>query len=162
MTRDHHGRHVGLRHGMLGSVARSIYIASAEGHTGKSTIALGVTDLLARSVENVGVFRPVARVADGSDYVVQLLLGHDSVHLSYDECVGVTYDDVHADPDAALATIVARYHEVERKSDVVVIVGTDYTDVSGAAEFEFNARIAANLGAPVALVVHGLGFRACG
>jgi phosphate acetyltransferase len=119
-------------------------------------VALGITAALARSVGRVGIFRPVARVADGSDYVVQLLLAHDGVDLTYEECVGVTYDDVHADAEAALATIVSRYHDVARRCDAVVIVGTDYTDVSGAAEFEFNARIAANLGAPVALVVHGI------
>ena len=138
-------------------MARSIYITSTEGDSGKSTVALGITAALTGSVGKVGIFRPVARVADGSDYVVQLLLAHDGVDLTYEECVGVTYDDVHADAEQALATIVARYHEVARRCDVVVIVGTDYTDVSGAAEFEFNARIAANLGAPVALVVHGTG-----
>ncbi|WP_200810935.1 phosphate acetyltransferase [Demequina sp. NBRC 110057] len=136
-------------------MARSIYIASAEGDTGKSTVALGITRLLARTVGRVGIFRPVARVADGSDYVLDLLLGQDGVVTSNDDAVGVTYEDVHTDPEAALATIVARYHEVARASEVVVIVGTDYTDVSGAAEFAFNARIAANLGSPVALVVHG-------
>ena len=138
-------------------MTRSIYITSPEGDTGKSTVALGVVDLLARSVGKVGVFRPVARVTDGSDYVLQLLLGHVGVDLSYDECVGVTYDAVHADPDLALTTIVSRYHEIARKCDAVVIVGTDYTDVAAAAEFEFNARIAANLGAPVALVIRGRG-----
>lgn len=138
-------------------MSKNIYIASAEGNTGKSAIALGITDLLTRSVGRVGIFRPVARVADGNDYVLQLLLGHEGVSQGYEESVGVTYDDVHADPDAALATIVARYHEIDRASDAVVIVGTDYTDISGPAEFEFNARIAANLGAPVALVVHGIG-----
>jgi phosphate acetyltransferase len=137
-------------------VARSIYITSTEGDSGKSTVALGITAALGRSVGRVGIFRPVARVADGSDYVVQLLLAHDGIDLTYEECVGVTYDDVHNDAEAALATIVSRYHDVARRSDAVVIVGTDYTDVSGAAEFEFNARIAANLGAPVALVVHGI------
>ncbi|MGC4175932.1 phosphate acetyltransferase [Demequina sp.] len=137
-------------------MARSIYITSTEGDSGKSTVALGITAALARSVGKVGIFRPVARVADGSDYVVKLLLDHDGIDLSYEECVGVTYDDVHADAETALATIVARYHDVARRCDFVVVVGTDYTDVSGAAEFEFNARIAANLGAPVALVVHGI------
>ncbi|WP_084105252.1 phosphate acetyltransferase [Demequina sp. NBRC 110056] len=136
-------------------MARSIYIASAEGDSGKSTVALGITNLLARTVGRVGVFRPVARVADGSDYVLDLLIGHDAVDLTYEEAVGVTYEDVHDDPERALATILSRYHAVAAKSDAVVIVGTDYTDISGAAEFEFNARIAANLGAPVALVVHG-------
>ena len=137
-------------------MARSIYITSTEGDSGKSTVALGITAALGRSVGRVGIFRPVARVADGSDYVVQLLLAHDGIDLTYEECVGVTYDDVHNDAEAALATIVSRYHDVARRSDAVVIVGTDYTDVSGAAEFEFNARIATNLGAPVALVVHGI------
>ena len=136
-------------------MTRSIYIASAEGDTGKSSIALGIVDLLTRTVGRVGVFRPVARVGDGTDYVLRMLLEHVGVDLAYDECVGVTYPDVHDNPDAALSTIVARYHEVARKCDAVVIVGTDYTDVSGPAEFEFNARIAANLGAPVALVVSG-------
>lgn len=143
------------RHDKMDRVSKSIYITSAEGDTGKSSIALGITALLTRSLGRVGVFRPVARVADGSDYVLDLLLRHDDIDISYDEAVGVTYDDVHEDPDKALATIVSRFHAVARKCDAVVVVGTDYTDVSGAAEFEFNARIAANLGSPVALVVHG-------
>ncbi len=136
-------------------MSRNIYVTSAEGDTGKSTIALGIVNLLGRAVGRVGVFRPVTRSADGSDYVLQLLVGHAGVDLCYDDCVGVTYDDVHDDPDAALAVIISRYHAVERQCDAVVIVGTDYTDVAGPAEFEYNARIAANLGAPVALVVRG-------
>lgn len=137
-------------------MSRNIYVTSPEGETGKSTVALGIVNLLGRTIGKVGVFRPVTRAADGSDYVLQLLLGHAGVDLSYDECVGVTYHDVHHDPDAALNQIVNRYHAVERQCDVVVIVGTDYTDVAGPAEFEYNARIAANLGAPVALVVRGI------
>ncbi len=138
-------------------MTRSIYIASVEGDTGKSTIALGITALLARTVTKVGIFRPVARVSTGSDYVLRLLLGHDGVDLDYDECIGTTYEEIHADPDAALSRIVTRYHEVARKCDVVVIVGSDYTDIAGPAEFELNAKVAANLGAPVALVVRGSG-----
>ena len=38
---------------------QSIYITSAEGNSGKSTIALGVLDTLARSFARVGVFRPL-------------------------------------------------------------------------------------------------------
>jgi phosphate acetyltransferase len=136
-------------------VARSIYITSAEGDTGKSTIALGVLDLLSRTVQRVGVFRPVARSTDQADYVLELLLAHDGVDLSYEECVGVTYEETHTDPEAALSRIVGRYHEVERQCDVVVVVGTDYTDVAGPTELSYNARIAANLGAPVLAVVRG-------
>lgn len=136
-------------------MSRSIYVTSAEGDTGKSTVALGLVDLLTRSVERVGVFRPIARSTATPDYVLELLLAHDGVDLAYEDCVGVTYDQVHADPEAALGEIVQRYHAVERQCDVVVIVGTDYTDVAGPTELSYNARIAANLGAPVLLVVSG-------
>jgi phosphate acetyltransferase len=138
-------------------VARSIYITSAEGHSGKSTIALGVLDALSRVTPRVGVFRPIARSTAERDYVLELLLGHDGVDLDYDQCVGVTYDDVRADPDAALGTIVGRFKAVEAQCDAVVVVGSDYTDVGSPAELAYNARIAANLGTPVLLV---LGARA--
>ncbi|GGE98496.1 phosphate acetyltransferase [Mycetocola zhadangensis] len=136
-------------------MAQSIYITSAEGQTGKSTIALGTLDTLSHEVERVGVFRPIARSTEERDYVVELLRNHDSVSLDYDECIGVTYDEVHANADAALATIVQRYKAVEAKCDSVVILGSDFTDVGSPTELGYNARIAANLGAPVLLVLGG-------
>jgi phosphate acetyltransferase len=136
-------------------VARSIYITSAEGHSGKSSIALGVLDTLMREIEHVGVFRPIARSITERDYVLDLLLAHDGVELEYDECVGATYEEVHDDPDAALSRIVERFKAVEAKCGAVVIVGSDYTDVGSPTELSFNARIAANLGAPVLLVLTG-------
>ncbi|MGN6126157.1 MAG: phosphate acyltransferase, partial [Humibacter sp.] len=134
---------------------RSVYITSAEGRSGKSTVALGVVDLLLRQGRKVGVFRPIARSTSERDYVLDLLLGIDGVHGDYDDSIGVTYDDVHADADAALARIIDRYKAVESSSDVVVIVGSDYTDVGTPTELGYNARIAANLGAPVLLVLGG-------
>ncbi|WP_370566162.1 phosphate acetyltransferase [Cryobacterium sp. BB736] len=134
---------------------RSVYITSAEGNTGKSTIALGVLATLSRSVNRVGVFRPISRSSTERDYVLSLLLEHDGVDLDYDECIGVGYEDVHDDPDAALARIVERYKAVEAKCDAVVVLGSDYTGVGAPTEFGYNARIAANLGMPVLLVVGG-------
>ncbi len=136
-------------------MARSIYITSPEGDTGKSTVALGLVDLLTRTVQRVGVFRPVARSTEERDYVLELLLAHDGIDMAYDDAVGVTYEQVLDDAEAALAKIVQRYHDVERRCDAIVVVGTDYTDVAGPTELAYNARIAANLGAPAVLVVSG-------
>ncbi len=142
-------------------MASSVYVAGIEGFTGKSAVALGLVEILSRRVQHVSVFRPVVRTeatdGGGHDYVLDLLVSHDAVAMSYDECAGVSYDEVHTDPDAAMERIVQRYHEVAEKSDAVVIIGSDYTDVGAPAEFAFNARIAANLGAPVLLVVNGSG-----
>ncbi len=146
------------------TVTRSIYITSPEGDTGKGSIALGVVELLVREVKRVGVFRPIARTSHNTpgapqdrDYVLDLLLAHDGVDLTVEQSTGVHYEDVHADQEAALSRIVTKYHEIERECDVVVIVGSDYTDVAGPTELSFNAQIAANLDAPVLLVVSGAG-----
>ncbi|WP_298944100.1 phosphate acetyltransferase [uncultured Microbacterium sp.] len=136
-------------------MAQSIYITSAEGLSGKSTIVLGVIDALTRVTPRVGVFRAIARSTAERDYVLEMLLDHVDVDLDYEECVGVTYDDVRRDPDAALSRIVERYKAVEAKCDAVVIVGSDFTDVGSMSELGYNARIAANLGAPVLLVLNG-------
>ncbi|HIZ36397.1 MAG TPA: phosphate acetyltransferase [Candidatus Ruania gallistercoris] len=132
----------------------SVYVASAEGHTGKSSVALGLVEAFARRVQRVGVFRPVSRGDAGQpDSVLTLLTSHATAQIPDAECIGVDYEAVHADPDAALATIVARYREVAARCDAVVIVGSDYTDVAGPTELAFNARVAANLGSAVVLVV---------
>lgn len=136
-----------------GDIATAIYVASPEGDTGKSTIALGILHRLAATVPRVGVFRPITRLGENRDYILELLLASATAGLSYDECVGVSYQQVHEDPDVAIADIVDRFHRVAEQCDAVLIVGSDYTDVATPSELSMNARIAVNLGAPVVLAV---------
>ena len=136
----------------MSPTATSIYIASPEGETGKSTIALGLLHRLSSLVPKVGVFRPIIRRGE-RDYILELLLTQSDAGLSYDDCVGVSYLRLHEDPDGAIADIVGRYHAVADRCDAMVIVGSDYTDVASPTELAVNARIAANLGAPVLLSV---------
>ena len=152
----------------------AVYVAAPEGDTGKSTVALGLLRILAGTVQRVGVFRPVTvaprpvpgvttgaatgtATADESarDRILEMLLQHTTVDLDYEDCIGVTNLRVHEDRDAALAEIVDRYQVVARQCDVVVILGTDYTGVPSPTEYDFNATIAVNLGAPVLLVLRG-------
>lgn len=87
------------------------------------------------------------------DYILELLLAHTSAGLPYERCVGVTYQQLHADRDDAIAEIVDSYHAMADECDAVVVVGSDYTDVTSPTELSVNARIAVNLGAPVLLTV---------
>jgi phosphate acetyltransferase len=130
-----------------------IYIAAPEGDTGKSTIALGILHRLAATVAKVGAFRPITRADEDRDYILDLLLAHTTAGLPYERCIGVTYQQLHADRDAAIDDIVERYHSMAADCDAVVIVGSDYTDVASPAELSVNARIAVNLCAPVVLAV---------
>jgi phosphate acetyltransferase len=136
-------------------MSKSVYIASAESHSGKSSIALGVLHMLQGAVKRVVVFRPLVRAGDAHDAVLELLIGQAEGTSTYEESIGATYEDVHADPEGTLATIVERFGRLRRDADAVVVVGSDFTDVATPTELAYNARIAANLGIPVLLVLSG-------
>jgi phosphate acetyltransferase len=67
------------------SVSRSVYIASSEGFTGKSAVALGLLDALTREVGSVGVFRPLttSSKSDDIDLIVDLLVNQPGIRQSY-------------------------------------------------------------------------------
>jgi len=138
-------------------VSRSVYIASPEGFTGKSAVALGLLDALTREVDSVGVFRPLTTSSgsDDVDLIVDLLVNQPGISQTYEEAIGVTYDAAREDADEALHVIVERFGQLSDRFDVILVVGSDYTDVASGTELSFNAKIAANLGSPVVLVVHG-------
>jgi phosphate acetyltransferase len=141
-------------------VSRSVYVASPEGLTGKSAVALGLLDALVREVGSVGVFRPLTTLGgsgpdDEIDHIVDMLVSQPGIEQTYEEALGVTYADARQDDDEALHVIVERFGRLQERFDVVIVLGSDYTDVSTGTELSFNARVAANLGSPVVLVVHG-------
>lgn len=133
----------------------SIYLTSAEGRTGKSAVAIGVLDALLADAPRVGVFRPLIRNRLQRDRVLQLLLAKASAEVDYERCVGVTYEEAHDNPEAAMSRIVAAYRAMRDECDAVLVVGSDFTDVAAPTELTFNARIAANLDSPVLLILGG-------
>ncbi|MBV2365835.1 phosphate acetyltransferase [Streptomonospora nanhaiensis] len=137
-------------------MTRGVYVAASGAESGVAAIALGAAELLSGAVDPIGVFRPVV-AAGAPDPVVQTLRRRFKIAAPYERCVGVDYDAVHADPDAATAEIIDAYQRLARDCAAVVAVGTDYTDVGAPTEFTFNARVAANLGLPVLLAVSGAG-----
>jgi phosphate acetyltransferase len=139
-------------------VGRSVYVASPEGLTGKSAVALGLLDALTREVGSVGIFRPLTTAGSGDediDLIVDLLVNQPGISQSYDEAIGVTYDAARNDADEALHIIVERFGQLTDRFEVILVVGSDYADVASGTELSFNAKIAANLASPVVLVVHG-------
>jgi len=130
---------------------RGIYLAGTEARSGKSAVAVGLVARLARRHARVGVFRPIVR-SGGPDELSRMLLQEAPTDVTADQAWGVTHDVLHADPAAALGTVVDRYHAIAQGHDVVLVVGSDFTDVSAPTEFATNATIAADLGTPLVLV----------
>ena len=136
----------------------SLYISATDARSGKSAVALGILHQLARRHGRIGVYRPVA---EPDDELVELLLGQLTV-LGMEEAaqdpataVGLSYAEVHRGVDAAMNHIVDGFHQVAARYDTVLVIGSDFADVTAPSEFAFNARVAANLGAPMLLVIPG-------
>ena len=136
----------------------SLYISATDAASGKSAVALGILHQLARRHGRIGVYRPVA---GPEDELVELLLsqltvlGMEEAAQDPESAVGVTYEEVHAGSDAAMNRIVDRFHAVADVFDTVLVIGSDFADVTAPSEFAFNSRVAANLGAPMLLVIPG-------
>jgi phosphate acetyltransferase len=136
-------------------MAQSIFVASVEGHTIKSAIALGLVDSLKKNQSKIGVFRPVTASWDRPDWVLELLLDHVGNTAEYQDCIGVSYQDLHEDAVGSLSRIVDKFTAFQSRFDVVVVLGSDFTDVVTPTELAFNARVAANIAAPLLLVLNG-------
>lgn len=134
-------------------MSRSVYLAATEARSGKSAVAIALLARLGRHAGRILPFRPVVdRIGD--DELLDVLraeLGPDVPSAA--QLSGVAYDDLHADPDASMGVIVDRFHEVAALADLVLVVGSDFGDVSGPTEFDLNARIAANLGSQLVVVL---------
>jgi len=144
-------------------VARSVYLTSVGSGGGKSTVALGLAELLSRQVERIGAFRPLVPNR-GPDQILALLTERYRVALPLEELHGVTYAEATAlvadgRREELISRIVARYREVERRCPAVVVVGSDFADGDGAGarELAFNARLATEFGSVVVPVVDGFG-----
>jgi phosphate acetyltransferase len=145
-------------------VARSVYVTGLDAGGGKSTIVLGVAELLSRRVRRIGVFRPIARKAE--DPIVALLRDHYGIPRNA-AATGILYDEAalmlgRGEQDAMIGLILERFHEVDRTCDAVVMVGTDFGAPEGGEgeatfpdEIGVNLRLAGELGAPLLIVVDG-------
>ncbi|NJP32242.1 phosphate acetyltransferase [Micromonospora thermarum] len=145
-------------------VARSVYVTSVGSGGGKSTVALGLAELLSRQVERIGVFRPLVGGAT-PDPILALLADRYRIELPIGDLAGATYAEATAmvadgRREQLISGIVERYREVERRCPAVVVVGSDFADGgdgAGPRELAFNARLATDFGSVVVPVVDGYG-----
>ncbi|MBG6140941.1 phosphate acetyltransferase [Longispora fulva] len=160
-----------------------VYIAGMSSGGGKSTIALGVTELLAARLGRVAAFRPLVSgpepgqgglvgSPDGAgpgsghsatgDGILDLLAGHYGLPVGH----GATYAEASAlvgegRTEELVTRIVGRFNELARTVDAVVVIGSDFgyqaDHAELPAEVAFNVRLAAEFDALLLPVVDGRG-----
>ncbi|GAA3418620.1 phosphate acetyltransferase [Streptosporangium vulgare] len=136
---------------------RSIYVAGLGRGDGRQIVELGLMELLTRRVDRTGVFRPIT--GSGEDRTLELLKARYRPAAS---ATGVTAEDaaeIYAERGAEelIGRLVARFHTLERECDALLVLGSSFDTDDLPRELAFNARLAAEFGAPVIVVVgaHG-------
>jgi phosphate acetyltransferase len=140
-------------------MANNLYITSMAPRSGKAVISLGIMEMLSRRIRKIGFFRPIIPAGD-PDNNIQLILKRYDLDIPYEAMYAYTHDDAmdivaHGAPGDLIKGIMARYKALEQRCNFVLCEGTDYTGVSSAFEFEFNAALANNLGAPILPIING-------
>jgi phosphate acetyltransferase len=139
-------------------VTTCIYVTSTRAGAGKTTVALGLVNLLERTLGRVAYFKPIRRTTPPGALpdatIVQRALG---LPWEPEELGAVTADEVaRAVADGTWDEVVDRiledFHRFEDRADLVVVDGTDYQGAMASFEFNINADLARNLGAPVVVV----------
>lgn len=145
-------------------MAKNLYITATEERSGKSAVVLGVMQMLLKDIPRVAVFRPIINDPGegGRDHDIDLLLKHFRLDQPYGDTFAYTLRQarqlINADGHSLLLeNILNKYKKLADQYDFVLCEGTDFLGKDQAFEFEINADIAANLGAPVLVVSSGRG-----
>jgi phosphate acetyltransferase len=136
-------------------MARSVYVAGLAPGAGISLIALGITELLSRRVDRLGLFQPVA--VDG-DPLLDALAERYHVTVAAADRYGVPAAEAAkllagGQTDELVGRIVERYRAVAGHLPATVVVGGDVDRDTG--EVAFHARLANELGSVVVAVADG-------
>jgi phosphate acetyltransferase len=144
-------------------MTKNLYLTTTGPLAGKSAIALGLMSSLLRSFRRVGYFRPIGRSdvqADIPDPNAQLICSVYALDCDPKAVVGMPAQQAmemitKGRQAEMMEEILGAYKAYEKNWDFVLIEGTNYQGPSTAFEFEINAEVARNLGAPVLLLVSG-------
>lgn len=141
-------------------MSKNLYIAASEAEAGKSLVVLGMMDFLSRRITKIGFFRPIVRSAETMDNHIRLIYDRFNLDFDYSDMYGLTSDEMmrlisDGDNDAIQTIVLNKYKNLESKCDFVLVEGSDFRTHLSSYEFDFNVRVANNLGSPVMAVISG-------
>jgi phosphate acetyltransferase len=142
------------------TMGKNLYIATMEPQSGKSVVLLGMMEMLSRRIQNIGIFRPIVRAGENHDNYIELAQKRYKLKFDYEDLYACTHQEARdllgsGQYDTLVKRMVDKYKNLEQQCDYVVCVGTDFTGVATAFEFDFNADIANQFDCPILLVVNG-------
>ena len=145
-------------------MTKTIFIASAEPHSGKSIIALGLVNMLLGKAQKIGYFKPIINEdqAGKKDVHIETIMNYFDLPISYDDTFAFKRPEAlqrleNKGQGEMIDIIINKFKKLEENYDFTVVEGSDFMGEGIAFEFEANVGIAKNLSAPVIIVTSGAG-----
>nr|WP_320011321.1 phosphate acetyltransferase [uncultured Desulfobulbus sp.] len=143
-------------------MANNLYVTAAEERSGKSAIILGVMQMIIKEISRIAFFRPIINdhVFGRVDHDLNLVLKYFKLDIPYEDTHAYTLSQARqlitsGQEEILYENILKKYKQLEAKYDFVLCEGTDFRGKDPGFEFDLNANIAANLGAPVLIIASG-------
>ena len=145
-------------------MTKTIFIASAEPHSGKSIIALGLVNMLLGKAQKIGYFKPIINEdqAGKKDVHIETIMSYFDLPISYEDTFAFRRPEAlhrleNKGQGEMIDIIINKFKKLEENYDFTVVEGSDFMGEGIAFEFEANVGIAKNLSAPVIIVTSGSG-----
>jgi len=140
-------------------MAKNLFITTTDGEGGKTVVALGVMELLMRTISKVAYFRPIVQITDEKSLEdhFSLINRHFKLNLTNEQMYACTFEEAQdlvarGKYTELVDIIIAKYKQLEENYDFVLIEGTDFAKDTSSFELDVNSRIASMLSCPVMLV----------
>ena len=136
---------------------KSVYIIATNAHSGKSVVSLGVLQMIMRNTTKVGYFKPIIESKTKKDQLIETVLQHFQLDMSYDEAFAFCRKEVIAlknegNIGEVYDTIIKKYKALESKFDFVLVDTSSLVEDS-VFDSDFNASVAQSLNIPVLMVL---------
>lgn len=143
-------------------MTKTIFIATAEPHSGKSVISLGLVNMLLGKAQKIGYFKPIINEnsKDKKDVHIETIMSYFDLPINYEDTYAFTRQDAlqyleKQGQGEMIDIIINKFKKLEEKYDFTIIEGSDFQGEGTAFELEANVSIAKNLSAPVIIVLTG-------
>ena len=138
---------------------KAVFVATSHARSGKTSVSLGLMNILVGMAKKVGYFRPVISDPESGarDEHIETFLSYFNIDMEYDDAFVFTRSQVErlinqGKSDQVISRIISHYKALEEKFDYILVDGSDFYPEGSIVEFELNLEIAHNLGIPTVLV----------
>ncbi len=138
---------------------KAVFVATSHARSGKTSVSLGLMNILVGMARKVGYFRPVISdpVNGARDEHIETMLSYFNLDQEYEEAFVFTRSQIErltnqGKQDVVISRIIAQYKALEERYDYILVDGSDFFPEGSILEFEINLEIPRNLGLPTILV----------